>query len=125
MRGVDIAMIDIATLPCIRYRERIPERRGGIYFLLSVVNVPLYIGESRNLQKRWNGSHHIARFVRHDPTINTDELTVAWYVVRSWRVRRVTEKRLIAHFRPVLNRNYYKYVPSVHEDCPLCLKFQN
>jgi hypothetical protein len=69
---------EILMLPCAGYRDKeaFPSS-AAVYFVVSH-NKPvslLYIGCTRNLSRRWNGTHHIYQLIKNLPGV-----CVHWFI---------------------------------------------
>jgi excinuclease UvrABC nuclease subunit len=71
----------------------------GIYRVLDAKGAVVYVGQAKNIHKRWHQGHHkmaeiIARY--------GVEVYIDWTVVPSWLLNRA-EHAAIAFYRPELN----------------------
>lgn len=70
---------------------------GGIYFVISESEEILYIGRSRNLQRRLRGHHRLAQFKK------ASDVRIAWLGISDDSLLPDIEAALILYFSPTHN----------------------
>lgn len=93
----------------LRLRDRLPDH-PGIYFVVSEREQLLYIGQSKNLRKRWAGaSHHRYKQLARK---GLDKIVIK-YILASVSELKELEGQYIEQFNPLLNDSKVKkYLPK-------------
>ena len=95
--------IDPFALTCVNYQNRdaLPGA-PGIYYVLNLSKYEiLYIGQSKNIQARWNG-HHRDWEIGMFQAMYESSIVIAWELCAQSQLNEF-EKRRIKEFKPILN----------------------
>lgn len=86
-------MVSLAEL------DQLPET-SGIYLVTTAEGVVVYVGQSRNLYKRWKGGHHkLADLV----ATYGSGLLIRWVELPEWLLNR-SEHSTYSSYKPAMNR---------------------
>ncbi len=90
-------MISLDSLPRVLFSELYDlPKVSGIYLALASDNDVLYIGQAKNINKRWESHHRKSDLERFNCT------QVAWLPSQE-EVLNITERDALLQFRPLLN----------------------
>ncbi len=82
----------------IKEIEKLP-KVSGIYKVMDSQSKVIYIGQSKNIYKRWkNGHHKLAKIVSEYGT----NIYIEWVEIPEWLLNRV-ENTAISFYQPKLN----------------------
>lgn len=75
-------------------------KASGIYKIRNDKGVVVYVGQSKNIYKRWNDGHH-----KYAAIINAygTSATIEWTLIPQWLLNRA-ENAAVAFHDPVLNQ---------------------
>ncbi|GAB4525998.1 MAG: hypothetical protein Tsb0014_05880 [Pleurocapsa sp.] len=101
-----IADANILNLPKIslEFKELLPEN-SGIYYVLDEDKLVWYIGQAKNLRKRWQGKNH-HRFYQLEIQ-SKKKFTIYWEQIQESRLNQL-EKQRIEKYHPHLNASPVK-----------------
>lgn len=90
--------VKVDNLPYVllKNKKRLPQK-SGVYFVLDFESTIHYIGQSRNIFKRWK-SHHKKYEVQ-----NYRDVKIAYLLIKDTKLLVRTEREMINYFNPPLN----------------------
>ncbi len=82
----------------IRQLHELPET-SGVYRVMDIHGVTLYIGQAKNIHHRWNSGHHkLSEIV----AICGTDAYITWVEVPEWLLNRAENAAVVA-YKPQLN----------------------
>lgn len=85
--------------------QRLP-RASGIYKVLNPAGVVIYVGQAKNIHKRWKNGHH-----KYHPVTRKygdREVFITWSLMPQWLLNRA-ENAAVSFYKPEFNQK----TPSV------------